>query len=219
MKSNAPDTAMTILIVEDDEGLARVISRRLEAMGYTPKHVSTGKNALAWLETETASLMLLDYVLPDMKGQKIIETLNSRQKAQAFITMTGRGDEKVAVEMMKIGALDYLVKDGSFLELVAPVVRRALSQIDVRDKLAQAERDRTRLMEELKTALAQVNVLRDLLPICPQCKKRRDEQSYWKQIEGYIHEHSEVQFTHGLCPDCTHAAIPGSAPQRLDQLQ
>ena len=57
-------------------------------------------------------------------------------------------------------------------------------------------------IEEHKEALARVRQLQGLLPICSYCKKIRDDQNYWQQVESYISRHSEAQFSHGICPDC-----------------
>ncbi len=67
------------------------------------------------------------------------------------------------------------------------------------------EAEREELIKDLTQALAEVKALSGLLPICSSCKKVRDDQGYWKQIEAYITEHSEATFTHGLCPDCARA--------------
>jgi PAS domain S-box-containing protein len=72
---------------------------------------------------------------------------------------------------------------------------------DITDrKIAEAERER--LIVELKEALAEVKTLRGFIPICASCKKIRDDAGYWQQIEKYIQDRSEAQFSHGLCPDC-----------------
>ena len=67
-------------------------------------------------------------------------------------------------------------------------------------KLAELERER--LIAELQGALAKIKTLRGLLPICAWCKKIRDDQGYWSQVEEYIQSHSDAEFTHGMCPDC-----------------
>jgi PAS domain S-box-containing protein len=71
----------------------------------------------------------------------------------------------------------------------------------------QAEAERERLIGELQEAMANVKLLSGMLPICASCKKIRDDKGYWTQIEAYIHEHSQAQFTHGLCPDCLKKAM------------
>ena len=64
------------------------------------------------------------------------------------------------------------------------------------------EKDRERLIRELKDALAKIKTLSGLVPICASCKKVRDDQGYWNQIDAYFRDHSDIDFTHGLCPEC-----------------
>lgn len=75
-----------------------------------------------------------------------------------------------------------------------------------RDELEHRVEERT---AELREALSKVKVLSGLLPICSSCKKIRDDQGYWNQMELYIHEHSEAEFTHSICPDCAKKLFPG----------
>jgi hypothetical protein len=76
-------------------------------------------------------------------------------------------------------------------------------------KQRRSEQERERLILELKDYLAKVKTLSGLLPICANCKKIRDDKGYWKQIEAYISEHSEAEFTHGICPECAKKLYPG----------
>jgi len=71
-----------------------------------------------------------------------------------------------------------------------------------------AEQERERLIRELQKALSEVKALSGLLPICSVCKKIRDDQGYWLQVEEYIGAHSEAEFTHGICPDCVRKLYP-----------
>ena len=73
-------------------------------------------------------------------------------------------------------------------------------------KKAQEEKDN--LIVELRKALSEVKTLSGMLPICSSCKKIRDDKGYWNKIELYIHSHSEVQFSHGICPDCAKKLYP-----------
>ncbi|SMC24566.1 hypothetical protein SAMN02746041_02046 [Desulfacinum hydrothermale DSM 13146] len=66
----------------------------------------------------------------------------------------------------------------------------------------QVEKDKERLIQELKEALENLRKLRGLLPICAYCKKIRDDQGYWNQLESYIAQHADVTFTHSVCPEC-----------------
>jgi PAS domain S-box-containing protein len=90
--------------------------------------------------------------------------------------------------------------DGQFLG------RRASNRDITERKLAEEERES--LISELQKALSEVKKLSGLLPICASCKKIRDDKGYWNQIESYIRDHSEAEFSHGICPDCLKKLYP-----------
>ena len=83
-----------------------------------------------------------------------------------------------------------------------------LSTIEDVTQRKQAAAERERLLVEREKALSDVKVLSGLLPICAACKKIRDDSGYWNQIETYIRQHSEAEFSHGLCPDCLRGLYP-----------
>lgn len=129
----------TVLVVDDDRGLVRLIERALRREGFATSTAVSGNSALEWLGQNRADLMLLDLKLQDMQGQELVDRLDKANRCPPFIIITGQGDERVAVEMMKRGARDYLVKDVDFLQFVPAVVRRALEQVDKERRLAEAE--------------------------------------------------------------------------------
>ena len=80
----------------------------------------------------------------------------------------------------------------------------------------RAEETQRQLIAQLQGALSKVQLLSGMLPICCSCKKIRDDQGYWKQIEVYIRDHSEAEFSHGICPECVARLYPGHAkPETL----
>ncbi|MBF0508621.1 MAG: PAS domain S-box protein [Deltaproteobacteria bacterium] len=109
---------------------------------------------------------------------------------------------------------EYITRcqDGNFRNIVyRPVTIRGGKQfITYEDITARREEEKGRddLIAELQTALAEVRTLSGLLPICASCKKIRDDQGYWTQIETYIRAHSQADFTHGICPDCARRLYP-----------
>jgi hypothetical protein len=79
------------------------------------------------------------------------------------------------------------------------------------------EKEREKLIADLRLALGEVKKLSGLLPICSHCKKIRDDQGYWKQLESYIEEHSEAAFSHGICHECLRRYYPGIVVKGLHE--
>jgi len=99
----------------------------------------------------------------------------------------------------------------AILKQVAEIeMELSLAQEEI-ERRKQAEAERDKVIEELKKAISEVKTLRGFLPICCICKNIRDDQGYWNQIESYIRDHSEAEFTHGLCPECAQKHYPGFA--------
>lgn len=128
-----------ILVVDDDRGLARLIEKALKREGFAAAMACSGKDAIAWLSKNHADLLLLDLKLQDIEARDLVNQLAALNRRPPFIIITGQGDERVAVDMMKRGAMDYLVKDVDFLEFVPEVVKRALEKIETDRRLAEAE--------------------------------------------------------------------------------
>ena len=78
----------------------------------------------------------------------------------------------------------------------------------------EIEREREKLIAELRLALDEVKTLSGLLPICCSCKKIRNDKGYWLQIETYVQEHSNAEFSHGICPDCARKLYPDFYPEK-----
>lgn len=129
----------TIFIVDDDHGLLRLIERALRRENFATATAASGREALAWLSRNHTDLLLLDLKLPDIEGKDLIHQLSLIDRNPPFIIITGEGDERVAVDMMKRGAMDYLVKDVDFLQFVPEVVKHALEQLETGRRLAAAE--------------------------------------------------------------------------------
>jgi DNA-binding response OmpR family regulator len=138
----------TILVIEDDLGLLDLIREECLAAGWGFEHCRTGQEAIAWLGGHEPTLVLLDYSLPDMTGATLLDLV----RMPPFIVTTGAGDERIAVEMMKRGALDYLVKDGLFLDTLSSVVERALSHVGTERRLIEAEVSLKLAQETLRQA-------------------------------------------------------------------
>lgn len=202
--------AVTILLLEDDPGSARLIQKKLERAGYAVDIARDGAEGLALVAAGDYEVLLVDHHIPVHDGLEVIRILASRGPLPPTVMITGAGSERLAVKAMKLGARDYMVKDveGVFLELLPAVLEQVLEGQRLIEEKRRAEEERERLIVELQQALAKVRTLRGLLPICASCKKIRDDQGYWQQVEVYVESHSEAEFTHGICPECKKRLYP-----------
>ena len=141
--------------------------------------------------------------MPVCDGLEVIQTL-AGESGPPSIMVTGTGDELSAIDALKSGAADYIIKDpqGRYLELLPVIVQRIIDQRSLAEAKRRAEEEKERLIVELQHALASVKTLSGLLPICAGCKKIRNDDGYWTMVETYLSEHSDAEFSHGICPDC-----------------
>jgi PAS domain S-box-containing protein len=146
-----------LLIADDEEGLLFLMADVLRREGCEAETFDSGRAALEWLEDHRVDLLLLDLKLADLPAQSLVERLRARGRQCPFIIVTGHGDERTVVEVMKQGALDYVMKDAGMLELLPSIVRRALTVVERDRKLAEANaaiRDREeRHQRIIQTAL------------------------------------------------------------------
>ena len=331
---------LNVLIIEDSESDADLVIRQLKKAGYTihydrietAEEMNTELDMLAW------DIIISDYKLPQFNASVALTLLQKTGLDIPFIVVSGTIGEETAVELMKAGAHDYLMKDN--LARLAPAVKRELDEAHGRRERKQAEKalrkseeryrtlsevardmiyivsrndiveyvntsaadlfhkraeeiigitraslfsveisngqkrslqnvfesgissyveskaehmgqvtwlgtwlvplrddtsqitavmgvsrditnqkrleeDKQKLLNNLQEALAQVKTLSGLLPICSVCKRIRDDNGYWEQVEGYIQKHTDATFTHGVCPECFLKMYPDFDPTKL----
>jgi PleD family two-component response regulator len=211
---------MTILAIDDDPVSLRFIEKLLNQGGYGNIRTCTNaEEGCRMVEKEPPDLILLDIVMPDMDGyqfsMRVRENASTRDLPILVVT-GGAAEANEAIEKsFEAGATDFITKPINTTEFFARV-RSALAIKQAHDRLKeelsrrqQAEEEKETLIAELKDAFAKVKKLTGLLPICASCKKIRDDQGYWNQIENYIREHSEAEFSHSLCPECVESIYPG----------
>ncbi len=322
--------ALRILILEDVPADAEMIERELKNNGtaFSLNCVYNIDDFLKQLAAFSPDIILSDYSMPQFNGMEALELVKALYSSIPFIIVTGSINEATAVECMKAGANDYVLKED--LKHIGPAVEGALekkrlkeekekaeeigrqsawewqtifdsvndaiSLINMEGKILQcnkamaslldkpvhevlgstcwelvhntsepiegcpfirmrethrretmrlpsgdrmlqvtvdpvlgedgdlisivhiisditalnrAEEQQKNLISELQNALAEVKKLSGFLPICASCKKIRDDKGYWNQIENYIRDHSEADFSHGICPECAKNLYPG----------
>jgi len=333
---------LNVLIIEDSESDADLVIRQLKKAGYTIHHerIETADEMNAGLDMLAWDIIISDYKLPQFNASIALKLLQKTGLDIPFIVVSGTIGEETAVELMKAGAHDYVMKDR--LARLAPAVKRELDEAQVRRERKQAEKalrkseeryrtlsevahdmifivnrndiveyvntsaadlfhkrpeemigknraswftseissgqhrslqnvfetgissyveskaehmgqitwlgtwlvplrddtsqitavmgvarditnqkwledDKQKLLNNLQEVLAQVKTLSGLLPICSVCKRIRDDNGYWQQVEGYIQKHTDATFTHGVCPECFLKLYPDFDSPKLNE--
>lgn len=188
---------MHVLVAEDDRVTAEILSRTLRRWEFDVTVVANGAEAWEHLRAATGpTLAILDWMMPEMDGPEVCRRVRAELPLAHMYLMllTARESRGDLVTGLNAGADDYVTKPFDAEEL------RARVQVGVRILTLQqtlAER-----VADLQAALSSVKQLRGLLPICSYCKRIRGDDQYWQQLEGYVSEHSDAQFSHGICPTC-----------------
>ena len=161
----------TVIVVEDNEELNNLIQNKLNRAGLATQGVLSGARAVAAAVENPEAVLLLEYLLPDMTAKDVIANIRENGANNPFIILTGRGDAKTAVEMMKLGARDYVVKDESSYDILPHIFERVLHELSVERELVSAERQILEKQEDLSalytvsTAISQTIDIKKLLAI------------------------------------------------------
>ena len=192
-----------VLVVDDDPDILFATSRVLKKAGYQTFTADSGKMAMEAVRTIVPDLILMDVVMPDAEGPELCRRIKDDPNFRGIyvlLTSGTRVESEEQAEGLDSGADGYIARPLSNRELLA--------RMDSLVRILRAERERDQLITELKKAISEIKRLSGLLPICSHCKKIRDDTGYWSQIESYIREHSDAEFSHGICPDCAKIHYP-----------
>jgi len=183
-----------VLIAEDDYLASKTIEEAVESIGFTVVgEAVNGQEAVEMTEFLRPDVVLMDVNMPDMDGLEATRQIQE-QCPTPVVVLTAYQTRELVDQAASAGVGAYLVKPPD-----AAQVQRAVTVAMARFADMMELR---RLNAELQEALGLVKKLSGLLPICANCKKIRDEEGNWQYLEKYIEEHSEAEFSHGICPDC-----------------
>ncbi len=183
-----------VLIAEDDYLASKAIQEAVVSIGFAVAgEAMNGREAVKMTESLRPDLVLMDINMPDMDGLEATRLIQERCPTPVVV-LTAYQTRELVDQAASAGVGAYLVKPPD-----AAQVQRAVTMAMARFADMMELR---RLNAELQEALGLVNKLSGLLPICANCKKIRDEEGNWQVLEKYIEDHSEAEFSHGICPDC-----------------
>jgi sigma-B regulation protein RsbU (phosphoserine phosphatase) len=188
---------MIVLVADDLDVNRKLLRTLLAAEGYDVIEAANGQDAFQILQGATGPIVgLIDWEMPEMEGIEVCRQTRkiSNSPPIYLILLTVRDSKQDIVAGLQGGANDYITKPFDKTELLA--------RVSIGRQMVQLQQTLTERVGELKEALLNVKQLGGLLPICSYCKKIRDDQNYWQQVESYVGKHSEAKFSHSICPQC-----------------
>jgi sigma-B regulation protein RsbU (phosphoserine phosphatase) len=199
---------MKILIAEDDAISRKILQTILTKDGYDVIAVEDGLKALESLQKETPDMLITDWMMPDLDGVELSRQVRALKLPSYvyIVLLTALTEKQRIIEGLDAGADDYVTKPYDKTELLA--------RVKAGERVIQLEKTLLQKNQELSQALAQVKQLKGIVPICMHCKKIRNDKNYWQQVEEYVAEHTEADFSHSICPECLEKYYPDYAKKK-----
>jgi DNA-binding response OmpR family regulator len=175
---------------------------------YEIIQAQNGFDAIRLIKEQKPALVILDVMMPGLSGYDVCSSIKADPsfKDIPVIFLTALDTREGAHQGLEAGGIDYLTKPVD-LDLLRLRVKNHIESKERNDLLREQRDLLIKQKEDLEAALARIKRLEGTIPICAYCKKIRDDQQSWKQLETYISEHSEALFSHGICPDCYEMAM------------
>jgi DNA-binding response OmpR family regulator len=194
---------MRVLIADDDPVLRFALRQHLERWSFDVVECVDGNEAWQVLQEPSPPLLaIVDWSMPGIDGPTLARDLREVPALAGMyvILLTSNTSKQDVIAGLESGADDYITKPFDWDELRA--------RVRIGSRIVGLQQALGVRVSELQQALGSVRTLSGLLPICAYCKRIRDDQDYWKQIEHYLSEHSNARFSHGICPDCMQKHLP-----------
>jgi AmiR/NasT family two-component response regulator len=200
-----------VLLVEDDYLAGEMIREILSEVGYNIlDRAIDGVQAVEMLTNLSAGVradvILMDVEMPNMDGIEATRVIQERCPTPVVILTAYETPELVDLAS-RAGAGAYLVKPPRRADVERAIII-TMARFDDMVQLRRLNAELQLRNEELEIAMAEIKTLSGLLPICASCKKIRDDDGYWQDVAVYIRDHTDAEFSHGLCPDCAKELFP-----------
>lgn len=181
---------MKVLIAEDDAFSRALLAQTLERLGHQVTATADGHAAWEAFRSDYYPVLITDWLMPGMNGPELCTVIRqvSRDNYTYIILLTVLEGKESYLEGMRAGADDFITKPFDEDQLAA----------------------RLQVAERILRLRQHVRHLEGLLPICSYCKRIRDGENRWHQIERYVSDRTDTLFSHGICPDCVKKHFPGT---------
>jgi len=179
----------------DDYELTSCQLQQLDDLSITLEWAPSFEEGIAALDNREYILVLVDYDLGDRTGLELLDAIRLRKITTPIIMLTGCGNRDIDLAAMHAGADAYLEKDQISQVVLERSIRYALQRV-------QVTREREELIAELEATLDEVTVPQEPIPICAACRKVRDTNGLWQQVEDHLGGRGGITFSHVICPYC-----------------
>jgi len=190
-----------VLIVEDDYLIGETIKRTLKTIGYeVAGKASNGLEAVEMACSLRPDIVLMDIQMPDLDGLEATRRIQECCPVPV-VALTAYESQDLVNKAGEVGVAAYLTKPPRRAEIeraVTIAMARHRDMMELRRLYGELETQKN----EIEKALAEIKILRGILPICSRCKNIRNDKGYWEEVEAYVGRYSEAAFSHGLCPGC-----------------
>jgi DNA-binding NtrC family response regulator len=176
----------SVLLVDDDEPILLSLGNYLERKGFHLQTATSGEAALALFRNGCFDLVITDLAMDGISGLEVLKEIKEINSETGVFILTGQGDMTRAIEALRLGAADFLLKPCDADELIMRLER----------------------VLEKQEIVKKIKIYENFLPICMYCKKIRDDTGTewgagkWLQLEEYLSQKSGAELTHGCCPEC-----------------
>ena len=186
-----------ILIVDDNKKNLQFIGNLLEEYNYRLIFAQNGEKALVYLKEHKPDLILLDVMMPGIDGFEVCSIIKEDKATKhiPIIFLTAKSETDDILKGFKVGGSDYITKPFNSAELLARINAHL----------------------ELKLAREEISLLKKIVTICSNCKSVRNFKGDWIKLEHYMYEETDIDLSHGLCPDCLRELYPDIAEKILNK--
>jgi YesN/AraC family two-component response regulator len=206
---------VTVLYVEDDDLTRAAVSAPLGRRVRTLLQAENGRQGLEHFRLHRPGIVITDIRMPVMDGLTMARKIKALDEKTQILITTAHNDTQYFLDAIDIGIDRYVLKPIDHERLFSSLMK-CMAAIDAERERQRHQQERDNLITELQAALATIKTLHGILPICSSCKKIRDDKGSWTQIEAYISEHADVEFSHGICSECAEKLYPGYFKKEQD---
>ncbi len=198
---------VSVLYVEDDESTRAAVGAPLGRRVQTLLQADNGSAGLELFRLHRPGIVITDIRMPVMDGLTMAREIKALDDKTQIIVTSAHNDMNYFLDAIDIGIDRYVLKPIDHEKLFSGL-EKCMATIDAAREKQQHRLEREKLIAELQEALATIKTLHGLLPICSSCKKIRDDKGSWTQIEAYISDHTDAEFSHGICSECAEKLYP-----------